>query len=98
MTISRPTRRWTTRNIMEFLGSLGHELHVGWLRSLGIMLFRPICIPTCSHQPIVIFMLDLYSRTYSALVYIWSIGPDIYRTTRTDLMADLRLVVWSVPW
>jgi hypothetical protein len=77
------------QNIMELLGSLRHGLHLGWLRPLGLMFLSPICNPACSHHPRVIFMLDLYSRTYSILAYIWYISPDIYRMTRTDLaLAD----------
>ena len=65
------------------------------LGHLGLMFFSPSCNPTCSHHPRVIFMLDLYSRTYSILVYIFGNSPDIYRTTRGQLGPGRRLITDS---
>jgi hypothetical protein len=83
---------------MELLGSLGHGRHLGWLRPLELMFFSPICKPTCSHLPRVIFMVDLYSRTYNIYIYRERERKRerlIYRTTRTDQGSGRRLIVTS---
>jgi len=56
-------------------GNLLEQYFLAWLRGGGN--------PTCNHHPRVIF-LDLFSRTYSIVIYNWHISPGIYRTTRTD--------------